>query len=248
MSTIAGKRALRWPQPLNVFALPPDLLDQLTVRNLHVQPHPAPFSSVSTTATANDDTTGPPISSNTSSDTLSFSTTTAQADRASGGLSCGICPGAFFEDVEEQRAHFKDDWHRYNVRAKMTAASVGGGPEGVQRKVKKGTPLSLEDFESMVDGSSLVSWVSLMVPCFAWSNTARREALSDFPLPNCLARACRAWDGRLTSPLSRVNARPLFDLWLRIRRVEHVDDRSRPGDEPPSQTTSRWAVLPSSSF
>lgn len=38
---------------------------------------------------------------------------------AGGGLSCQTCPGVTFGSVEEQRGHFKTDWHRYNAKAKL---------------------------------------------------------------------------------------------------------------------------------
>jgi hypothetical protein len=43
---------------------------------------------------------------------------------AAGSLRCQTCPGAGFETVEEQRTHFKSDWHRYNAKAKLTGRTV----------------------------------------------------------------------------------------------------------------------------
>jgi hypothetical protein len=34
-------------------------------------------------------------------------------------LACASCQGAAFSDVDEQRAHFRSDWHRYNVKARL---------------------------------------------------------------------------------------------------------------------------------
>jgi hypothetical protein len=47
-----------------------------------------------------------------------------------GGLSCLVCD-LRFDDSAEQRAHFKLDWHRGNVRRKLRGVEPGGnGPTG----------------------------------------------------------------------------------------------------------------------
>jgi hypothetical protein len=38
---------------------------------------------------------------------------------ASGTRSCNICQGISFLDVNEQRIHYRSDWHRYNVKLKL---------------------------------------------------------------------------------------------------------------------------------
>jgi hypothetical protein len=35
------------------------------------------------------------------------------------GIGCTICNASSFADVVEQRAHYRSDWHRYNVKAKL---------------------------------------------------------------------------------------------------------------------------------
>ena len=59
---------------------------------------------------------------------------------AAGTLRCQTCPGAGFETVEEQRTHFKSDWHRYNAKAKLTGRTV-----------------SAEEWDGMVEGKSHTS-------------------------------------------------------------------------------------------
>ncbi|KZT27751.1 hypothetical protein NEOLEDRAFT_1167864 [Neolentinus lepideus HHB14362 ss-1] len=83
----------------HVYSLPQELLDALTPRSLitntqEVVRSPSPDIPIST---AN---TGP------------------------GGRSCSICLGAIFTDVDEQRSHFRSDWHRYNVKSRLN----GGKP------------------------------------------------------------------------------------------------------------------------
>ncbi|KAG8759548.1 hypothetical protein FRC14_005671 [Serendipita sp. 396] len=34
-------------------------------------------------------------------------------------MSCTVCLGTVFTDSEDQRAHYRSDWHRYNVKAKL---------------------------------------------------------------------------------------------------------------------------------
>lgn len=56
---------------------------------------------------------------------------------AAGSLRCQTCPGAGFETVEDQRQHFKSDWHRYNAKAKLTGRAV-----------------TAEEWDGMVEGES----------------------------------------------------------------------------------------------
>jgi len=40
------------------------------------------------------------------------------------GLLCSICAGAAFPDLAQQRAHYRSDWHRYNIKAKLAGKKV----------------------------------------------------------------------------------------------------------------------------
>ncbi len=54
-----------------------------------------------------------------------------------GSRACNVCLGATFIDVEEQRAHFRSDWHRYNVKIRL----------------RGGKPTSEVDFVKLVDST-----------------------------------------------------------------------------------------------
>ncbi|KAI0313538.1 hypothetical protein OF83DRAFT_1140946 [Amylostereum chailletii] len=87
------------PTHIHVFALPQDLIDTLTPRNLVSQPHSSPRA------------TSPDF---------------APSQSTTGARTCNICLGAAFADVNDQRAHYRSDWHRYNVKIRLkggTAAS-----------------------------------------------------------------------------------------------------------------------------
>ncbi|KAJ7460616.1 hypothetical protein FB451DRAFT_1405169 [Mycena latifolia] len=74
----------------HIYSLPVELLDTLTPRNLVSEPRPRSPSPVPLASTF-----------------------------ATGSRACNICNGATFIDVEEQRVHFRSDWHRYNVKTRL---------------------------------------------------------------------------------------------------------------------------------
>ncbi|KAH9176052.1 hypothetical protein EDB89DRAFT_2092409 [Lactarius sanguifluus] len=53
----------------------------------------------------------------------------------SGARACNVCLGVTFLDVEEQRTHFRSDWHRYNVKIRL----------------RGGNSISEVDFAKLVD-------------------------------------------------------------------------------------------------
>ncbi|KII85831.1 hypothetical protein PLICRDRAFT_56310 [Plicaturopsis crispa FD-325 SS-3] len=91
----------------HVYALPPDLLETLRPRDL-----------VSNT---------PPIVD---------APIPESAPSVLGARACNICLGATFTDVDGQRAHFRSDWHRYNVKVRLNG----------------GNAVSEGDFAQLVDG------------------------------------------------------------------------------------------------
>ncbi|KAI0060959.1 hypothetical protein BV25DRAFT_816164 [Artomyces pyxidatus] len=95
------------PSQYHVFSLPAELLNTLTPRNLFSQAQPIESEPLD-----------PPA-----------------AQASSGSRACNICLGAVFVDVGEQRAHFRSDWHRYNVKL----------------RVKGGAPVAEVDFVKLVD-------------------------------------------------------------------------------------------------
>ncbi|KIJ55413.1 hypothetical protein M422DRAFT_151545 [Sphaerobolus stellatus SS14] len=84
----------------HVFSLPPDLLEHITLRTLFNAPperEPSPI---------------PEPASKVTPSILASS------------KSCNICLGATFTNVDDQRAHFRSDWHRYNVRLRLRGEDV----------------------------------------------------------------------------------------------------------------------------
>ncbi|KAH9840133.1 uncharacterized protein C8Q71DRAFT_745943 [Rhodofomes roseus] len=46
------------------------------------------------------------------------------APSAPGARACNVCLGVTFTGVDEQRTHFRSDWHRYNVKAKLNGGNT----------------------------------------------------------------------------------------------------------------------------
>ncbi|KAH9946497.1 hypothetical protein B0H21DRAFT_743120 [Amylocystis lapponica] len=92
----------------HVFSLPRELLDTLVPRNVVNQAEPPSRSKSSSPVQAS----------------------------ATGARACNICLGATFPDVDEQRVHFRSDWHRYNVKMRLNGAN----------------PVSEVQFSQLVDG------------------------------------------------------------------------------------------------
>nr|VWO97005.1 ANK_REP_REGION domain-containing protein [Ganoderma boninense] len=78
----------------HLFSLPRDLLDTLIPRNVLAQPPQPPSAPTSETPS--------PLPL-----------------LAPGSRACNICLGSTFVDVDDQRAHFRSDWHRYNVKVRL---------------------------------------------------------------------------------------------------------------------------------
>ncbi|KAF8075073.1 hypothetical protein FPV67DRAFT_1475904 [Lyophyllum atratum] len=81
----------------HVYSLPAELLETLTPRNRvnTSQPSSRPSSPEPIVATS-----------------------------SSGPRTCNICLGATFIALDEQRAHFRSDWHRYNVKARLAGGNA----------------------------------------------------------------------------------------------------------------------------
>lgn len=107
----------RMSSTFHVFALPAELLQNLTLRSRLAQ-QPATAESNNATEQQN----------------LSSQQTATHGSRA-----CNVCLGATFLDVEEQRVHFRSDWHRYNVKIRLHG----------------GKPTSEVDFAKLVDSASI---------------------------------------------------------------------------------------------
>lgn len=114
---MAGTNVLS--RPISVYSIPPLLLDALTVRSIQAQ-------------------TLPPQNDATAAQQSEPTAERESTTTASTSLGCQTCPGASFDTPEEQRAHFKSDWHRYNAKAK-----VGG------QKI-----VTADEWDNMVEGES----------------------------------------------------------------------------------------------
>ncbi|KAJ3821918.1 hypothetical protein EV361DRAFT_844420 [Lentinula raphanica] len=93
----------------HVFALPPDFLHSLIPRNFLAADNQQAIEPSSS------DTVPPPSTSAT--------------------LACNICLGISFSAINEQRMHFRSDWHRYNVK----------------NRINGGQPVSESDFNQLID-------------------------------------------------------------------------------------------------
>jgi hypothetical protein len=102
----------------HVFSLPPELLQSLAPRNLALHHHNRPPSPVPKSA--------PSVAP------------------ALGSRACNVCLGTVFQDVDEQRSHYRSDWHRYNVKVRLSG----------------GNSVTLPAFAHLIDGDSntLLYW------------------------------------------------------------------------------------------
>lgn len=87
------------PRPLYLYALPPDLLDVLAVKD------------------------GPQQQDGRALDEREATPRSVPLDGAQGSLSCSLCDQVFAA-LDEQKNHVRSDWHRYNLRQRLR----GGRP------------------------------------------------------------------------------------------------------------------------
>ena len=87
----------------HVFSIPQHLLDNLVPRNLGNQQ-----------ALVSDEPSRPATPS------IPSAATTALP----GARACNVCLGVTFTDVDQQRTHFRSDWHRYNVKMRMSGSNA----------------------------------------------------------------------------------------------------------------------------
>jgi hypothetical protein len=106
----------------HVFSIPLDLLETLTNRNL--------------------------VDLEQARDPLPDPVVENTAPTVNGSRACNICHGSTFVGVDEQRTHFRSDWHRYNVKLRL-----GGG-----------RPVTESDFALLVDGGfTFTSYLSFLI-------------------------------------------------------------------------------------
>lgn len=99
-------------EPLHLFAIPSEVLDNLTLRQSPLA-QPQPSESI-------------------------LEEQVPVAPSNPGAASCNLCPGTALNDVQEQRAHFRSDWHRYNVKLRLQNPTA--------------TAVTETQFASLVDG------------------------------------------------------------------------------------------------
>ncbi|KAG9018896.1 hypothetical protein FRB90_008477 [Tulasnella sp. 427] len=104
--------SLQVTEPLHLFSIPSEVLDNLALR-------PSPLAQTQATQAPVEEE--PPV-----------------GQSVPGTASCNLCPGTNLGDVQEQRAHFRSDWHRYNVKLRLQSPGA--------------TPVTEAQFTNLVDG------------------------------------------------------------------------------------------------
>ena len=101
------------PHSYHLYALPTPLLESLTPRN---DVSSRDLTQRSEPAKSGDGTPKTEEAPSQDPATTSISTTS--------GRSCNVCQGASFANVDDQRNHFRSDWHRYNVKLRLNGKDV----------------------------------------------------------------------------------------------------------------------------
>ncbi|KAF9647208.1 hypothetical protein BDM02DRAFT_2747684 [Thelephora ganbajun] len=109
------------PHSYHLFAVPTPLLETLTPRN---NISSRDLTHQSQRAGDKDDTANIEEPSPRNPAITSTSTTL--------GRSCNVCQGASFANVDDQRNHFRSDWHRYNVKLRLNGKDAVGENEFTQ--------------------------------------------------------------------------------------------------------------------
>lgn len=132
-------------RPINVYSIPPELLDLLTVRSVT---NTGALQVISSVEEQNNTDVDKENADGTRTQTQGTESEVVLETGSSSSLTCQTCLSATFPTLEDQRAHFKSDWHRYNVRVSINhkGNSKGAVPRGV---------LTEEEFEEVDDGTFL---------------------------------------------------------------------------------------------
>ena len=102
-------------EPVHIFSVPKNIVNTISVR---AGPQGAPTDSA--------DADPPDVE---------------PADPGS-SLSCALCLGVTFANLNEQRNHFRSDWHRYNVKTRLHDASSKSVSEAVFADLVEGEHVS----------------------------------------------------------------------------------------------------------
>ncbi|CAJ0625457.1 14393_t:CDS:2 [Entrophospora sp. SA101] len=123
----------KFKEPLKVFSLPEEMLQDITFKNtsINLKSEKILHDNCDINKEVQEQL------SNTSITTIN--TATAKS------FSCLVCGITDFEDGEQQRTHFKLDWHRYNVKRHVKYLEAG--------KFKNYQPISEQNFEEIMNDS-----------------------------------------------------------------------------------------------
>jgi hypothetical protein len=136
-------------RPINVYSIPPELLDLLTVRSVTNTGALQVISSAEGQDHAD-------VDANLGDRTQKLENDGEEdaVIETGSSLTCQTCLSATFPTLEEQRAHFKSDWHRYNVRVSINHKGNSKGSLQGKGGVLRGV-LTEEEFEEVDDGTFL---------------------------------------------------------------------------------------------
>nr|CAG8484014.1 4774_t:CDS:2 [Entrophospora candida] len=123
----------KFKEPLKVFSLPEEMLQDITFKNtsINLKSEKIFHDNCDINKEVQEQL------SNTSITTINTATTKS--------FSCLVCGITDFEDGEQQRTHFKLDWHRYNVKRHVKYLEAG--------KFKNYQPISEQNFEEIMNDS-----------------------------------------------------------------------------------------------
>lgn len=184
------------PHSYHLFAIPTPLLETLTPRNdissrdLTQQPKP----------TVDGDGIAK-IDGTLSRDPTQTSTSTTS------GRSCNVCQGTSFANVDDQRNHFRSDWHRYNVKLRLNGKATVAETEFI--RLVEGTCSSVYGREDADELSGLEDSLSGSA---SESTDEDSETESNKKLATLMSRATVKTRSRSPSPSSAQRNLPLMPL------------------------------------
>jgi hypothetical protein len=140
-------------RPINVYSIPPELLDLLTVRSVT---NTGALQVITPAPAQTQDQDHANVNANLGDRTQKLENDGEEdaVIETGSSLTCQTCLSATFPTLEEQRAHFKSDWHRYNVRVSINHKGNSKGSLQGKGGVLRGV-LTEEEFEEVDDGTFL---------------------------------------------------------------------------------------------
>ena len=184
------------PYSYHLFALPTPLLETLTPRN---DISSRDLTQRSQPATDGHDTAK--IDEPSSRDPTTASTS------ATSGRSCNVCQGASFSNVDDQRNHFRSDWHRYNVKLRLN-----GKDAVVESQFTQLIEGILFTFSGGLEADELLALEDSLSGSASESTDEDTDVESDKKLATLLSRATVKTGSRSPSPSSTQRNLPLTAL------------------------------------